>query len=261
MKWQSFLSEVLGEIGYKAILKTPPILAPVVIPRSIIGWVQLSAEKGYEGQIPGVDNSYISLQKKEDGLHGAITVSDGLVVFEKASSFHVAATLSTSLEINLPEISDNLKKKDLSELGRAIDLMLKTQVVNLHKKAVVGRPGPQDPPTAPKAPHGATKASNAPVPMTNLTVGQGQQDQAKQLVDQQGQGESSKLKLTEAESHKECPVCKKKHFKDKKFEGCECLKELSKHVKTEKTPDGYFLVFDRVLNSETLEALVTLLKD
>ncbi len=247
MKWESFLQAVLGDVGYQAVKATDPLLLPVIVPRSIIGWIETVSANGYEGSIPGVSDSYISLTKSEDGFEGAVTINDKLLTFERASSFHVAASLGTSLEIKLPELSDSLKKKDLSEFGKAIDLLIKTQIISLHK-ADAARQGPPAPPIKPKKqtiPVGASRMPNQVVP-PNMAVGQGQ---------------AQKLKITKTEAEKVCQMCAKKRFKDKEFQGCDCLEEISKHVKTELTPDGYSILFDRVLSEEALEALVTLLKD
>jgi hypothetical protein len=157
--------------------------------------------------------------------------------------------------VELPELSDSLKKKDLSEFGKAIDLLIKTQIVSLHK-ADAARQGPPAPPIKPKKqsiPIGASRQPNKVVP-PNLTDGQGQSAIREEILGQ-------KLKLTEAESEKICQICSKKRFHSGKFEGCDCLEDISKHVKTELNPDGYSIVFDRVLSEEALEALVTLLKD
>lgn len=246
MKWESFLQAVLGSVGYQAVKATDPLLLPVIVPRSIIGWIETVSQTGYQGNIPGVNDSYISLAKTEDGFEGAVTINDKLLTFERASSFHVAASLGTSLEVTLPDLSDSLKKKDLTEFGRAIDLLIKTQIINLHK-ADAARQGPPAPPDKPRKqtiPVGASRMPNQVVP-PNLAVGQGTQ----------------KLKITKAEAEATCQVCAKKRFKDNKFEGCECLEDIAKHVKTELSPDGYSILFDRVLSEEALEALVTLLKD
>lgn len=259
MKWQAFLHEILGDAGFQAVQKTSEVMAPVVVPRSILGWVQLISEKGYQGRVPGVEGSYMSLAKTEDGYSGAVVVNDNLMTFEKASTFHVAATIGQSLEIDFPEIPEKLKKKNLTELGKAIDLLIKTQAVQLHKAQAkpAGPPAPQNPPVPPSA------ASRNETP---IALGQGQAERVKEEVSKLGRSEQSessgqKLRVYKSETEKTCQICKKKNFSKGQFEGCDCLKELSKHIKTEINNGDSILVFDRVLSSEALEALIVLLKD
>jgi hypothetical protein len=268
MKWKSFLKTVLGDVGFQAVNKADPVLLPVLVPRSILGWVYSVSEKGYDGEIPGINGSYISLHKNESGLEGAITIDNHLAVFENASYYHVAASIGSSLDVDLPEINPSLKKKDLTDFGSAIDLLIKTQTINLHKSATAGRPGPPAkpnearPPAAPVSPSRqiAYNPEGTPVNIPNVTGGQGRSEEVAQKITQKNE-ESQKLKVTKDESEKTCQLCKKKRFKEKQFTGCDCLKEMSKHVKTTTNPDGFTLTFDRPLSQETLESLIDLLKD
>ena len=55
----SFLVATLGEDGATALAKAAersPVLAPVLVPRALLSWLQLQGS-AYEGSLPGVDNS------------------------------------------------------------------------------------------------------------------------------------------------------------------------------------------------------------
>jgi hypothetical protein len=138
-----FFELILGEVGAKALNNTAEILKPVVVPRAIVSWVSMMGDVGFDGEVPGVPGSYISLKKNETGYWGAIKVEDELITFDKAAIPHVAATLGIALGIELPEISEQLKTRDMEALGKSIDLLVKSEF--LRKRGDFG-PTPPKPP-------------------------------------------------------------------------------------------------------------------
>ena len=131
MKTKNFLQKVLGTEGAGALIKAcerDPVLEPALIPRTIISWLDSIAFVGYEGEIPGISDSYISLNKNENRYSGKITVGDIVYPFENVEVFHVAASVGMSLGIDNCSISPELKSQDLSKLGQSIDLLVKARV-------------------------------------------------------------------------------------------------------------------------------------
>lgn len=248
----------MEKLGKKALDNSNDLFRPVIIPRTILSWAKTVGTLGFEGSIPGVKNSYFCLYKNENTFEGALKIKDELFVFEDADISQVVASLGVALEIDLPEIDKKLKNKDLTNLGKSIDVLVKSEII---KKAESGRAGPAAAATAPKKQSGALSPSKQepyqvgrmPSQSPNLAVGQGQKDQAEQV--------SQKLKITKGESTKKCQKCEKSYFQDSVFIGCDCLKPLAKAIDTEKNPDGYTLVFKVELPQESLEALIMLLKD
>lgn len=263
MSYENFLKEILGETGKKALDNSSEILKPVIVPRAIVSWVRTMGSLGYDGELPGVKNSYFSLYKNENSFEGALKIKNELFVFENADLAQVAASVGAALEIELEEVNHKLKNKDLTSLGNSIDLLVKTEIIkkNNLSKGESGRPGPQ---AKPNSPVGPTKQLGGSMqqpfqegrPLSqppNLAVGQGQKIKAKE--------EAQKLKITKSESSKKCKRCDKNYFEDGVFIGCDCLRPLSKAVDTEKNPEGYTLIFKVHLPEESLESLIMLLKD
>jgi hypothetical protein len=133
----NFLIEILGEDGSAALKKATtrmPILDSVVVPRAIVSWVSVVGGLGYDGNLPGHTGSYFSLIKNEkDGFDGALTIDSQLYTFENADLLHVAASVGVALGIESEPIDEQLKTKDLSKLGKSIDLLVKSQIVKQAK--------------------------------------------------------------------------------------------------------------------------------
>lgn len=303
MNNNKFFGHILGEAGAKALNNTAEILRPIVVPRTIMSWVIMMGDLGYDGPVPGTPDSYISLHKSESGYRGAIKVEDELITFENAALAHVSATLGVSLGVELPEIDDKLKTKDLGALGKSIDLLVKSEFVrkvqekkldksnNDHKGATPPKPpekpkvdnpashdntpgthgghqkpqqqSPQERP--PKLPPGAKSLPTEP-PIERGQKGKGKVKEAKKMysrnnVPDETPLEPQKIKINKAEMDKVCAKCGDSRFEKGEFKSCACIPELSKSISTEKSPDGVLLVLNRQVSMETLEALVSLLKD
>lgn len=137
---KEFLKQILGDKGYAVIEKAldkNPLLKAVVVPRSIVSWLSVMGKIGYEGEIPGIKDSFIALSKNEDGFDGAIVIDSKLFELEKSDIFHVAASVGVALGVDLESIDSNLNSGDLSELGKNLDLLVKS---NLVKSSQVSQP-------------------------------------------------------------------------------------------------------------------------
>lgn len=127
------LDKMVGINGSKAlqrIVEKIPALRSVVTPRVLVSWLNTMGGVQYDGEIPGVSGSYISLNKNESGFSGAIGIEDRLYTFEDASITHVAASLGVAMNISATPISTELKKADLNSLGKAIDLLVKSELIS-----------------------------------------------------------------------------------------------------------------------------------
>lgn len=270
MDYKAFFTEILGELGSKALDNTNEVLKPVIVPRAILSWVTVVGNLGYDGELPGIPDSYISLHKSESGTgySGALKIDDGLLIFgEDASLSHIAASVGVALDIQLPDLNEKLKQKDLTGLGKSIDLLIKSEFVKKNNKkkkklekgdsAKSGGAGPAAAPTAPKAPTAPSAANLKPqmspkgkvIVKPPVAIGQGQQ------------GEAQKLKMTKSEASRSCSSCGNSFFTNNQFTGCSCTQSLAKITKTERNPDGYTLVFQAYLDEEVLESIVSLLKE
>lgn len=127
-----FLSAALGVEGAKALQKAverEPTLAGVLLPRAILGWLTFTAENEYEGSIPGIENSYVQFAKSEDGFSGSISLSDGVYSFERASLYHLAASMAMALGLEPNGVDSRIRDTVLVKLGESIDTLAKAQVL------------------------------------------------------------------------------------------------------------------------------------
>lgn len=138
---EDFLFAVLGSDGARVLLKAvtrAPILVPVLVPRTILSWLDTSVRLCYEGEIPGIENSYISIKKTETAYSGALTIGDAVHSFENRDIYHVAAAMGVSLGLKTVDSVEEFRRQDLEKLGKSIDLLVKSRVVSdaLKKEAV-----------------------------------------------------------------------------------------------------------------------------
>lgn len=127
-----FLSAALGQDGAKALRKAverEPALAEVLIPRTIVSWLNFTTEHEYEGPIPGVENSYVQFQKSEKGFDGTISLEEGAYSFESASVYHLAAGIATALDLKPSDMDPDVRDQVLVKLGKSIDTLAKAQVL------------------------------------------------------------------------------------------------------------------------------------
>jgi hypothetical protein len=128
-----FLEKIVGSDGAKALLaavKRAPLLKSIIIPRVIVSWLNTMGRIGYEGSLPGKDDSYIYLSKTENGkFNGALTIDDKMHTFQEAELIHVAASVGVALNINGEAISESIKNTELTKLGKSIDLMVKSTFI------------------------------------------------------------------------------------------------------------------------------------
>lgn len=129
---QEFLDAALGSEGAKALKKAverEPALGDVLVPRAIISWLSFTADHEYEGQIPGIDNSYVQFQKSEGGFSGSIGLESGVYSFNNASLYHLAASVAMALGVEPQPIEADVRDTVLVKLGQSIDTLAKAQVL------------------------------------------------------------------------------------------------------------------------------------
>lgn len=128
-----FLDAVLGPEGASALRKAAvrePTLDAVLVPRALLGWLSLAARSGgYEGSLPGIDEAQLRLQKSEDGFDGSIVYGEHDLAFSQAGLLKVASTVTVALGLD-QGTAHSLLAKDMSNLGKAVDLLVKAKVVS-----------------------------------------------------------------------------------------------------------------------------------
>lgn len=265
-----FLKHVLGEDGYRAFEKANarvPTLGAVLAPRTIVGWLTTAIRVNYEGQIPGVDNSYISIEKSDRGFTGAVTIEDQVHGFQDTDILHVASAVAVALGVQDIAIHPMLKNTDISKLGKSIDMLVKVRVIaeaqlnELSGESAseeseeaeesidkVELPGNAAAPKAPKSPD-KPQTPTAVAPSTNRTVKPPMAKTTKEIV----------VKKSEADA--ECPECGLRQFRGDRFVGCMCFRSLAKNTNTSLTKEGdYFVRLGSDWDQETAMMLIEALK-
>lgn len=129
---RQFMSACLGEEGSAALRKAAerePQLDQILVPRAILGWLSFVAEHEYEGEIPGVENTWVQFSKAEGAYSGSISLNKGIYSFEKASVYHLAASIAMALGVQAQPIEANVRDTVLVRLGKSIDTLAKAQVL------------------------------------------------------------------------------------------------------------------------------------
>lgn len=129
---KKFMAATLGADGAQALKKAierEPRLDQVLVPRAIIGRLTFVANHEFEGQLPGVENSYIQFQKSEKGFNGSISLNEGIYSFEGASIYHIAASIAMALGVQPDTLDADVRDTVLVKLGKSIDTLAKAQVL------------------------------------------------------------------------------------------------------------------------------------
>lgn len=242
-----FLKAVLGEDGATALQKAAlrsETLESLLIPRTVLAWLGLAARSEYRGQIPGVANTYISFKKNEDGFDGEISVVDEIYAFNKASLYHVAASVAVSMGADKEKASPDLKDVDLTRLGKSIDLLVKARAVTrelLNKRAE----------KAPKK-----KAVRQDLMDGQATLEKSLAATPKKRLPRATNKPVLSLRLSEQQLESKCPVCACAQVNGGRFVGCMCFRALSKSVKVEKEGKTLCLTFGSGWDRDSVEVFL-----
>ena len=127
----NFLKGVVGEDGASALQKAgerSERLENAIVPRTILAWLNSrSKDGGYEGEVPGICNTYIRFAKGERGYNGALSVGcEPAYEFKGVSLYHIAASLAVAIGAN-EEFDPSIRSNDIARLGKSIDLLVKAK--------------------------------------------------------------------------------------------------------------------------------------
>jgi hypothetical protein len=138
-----FLKAVLGEDGARALAKAAergPELENALLPRTIMAWLGIAGRSDFEGQIPGVENTYLQFGKAEDRYSGSVAVGDEVYSFESATMLHLGACVAVALGADHERVSPGLRDLEIQRLGKNIDTLVKARiaVAELRKMRIEG---------------------------------------------------------------------------------------------------------------------------
>lgn len=236
----TFLKAVLGNDGAAAMRRAvakDPRLEYYLVPRTILGWVLNKAE--FEGQVPGTE-VYVQFQKSEKTYSGSIGARTEPVRPFEGDIFQTVAEIATGMgfEAGSFEGTDRM----LATLGKSVDALI--QARGLTRQLVKAEaPGPAHLPDsargAPQAPLAPTKQPKTRLPMRG-----------------KGKVAAPTLKVEKGDLKKSCAACGISHFKNGKFSGCMCWRDLAKHATTTIYSDGAVVEFSKSADPKMVQTLL-----
>jgi hypothetical protein len=254
-KRYSFLKAVVGNDGAAALKKAAEKYTSIedaLIPRAIMAWLGVVGRFDYEGEIPGIDDSYLDFSKNQRGLYdGTIAIGEGTFPFENATVFHLAASVAVAIGIDTTTLSKDVKDIDLARLGKSIDLLAKAKIVSNIEEEVLAKGLP-----------GAPRQQNAPAEPQEATPQAKQPKQQKMRIDKKpvlprpkapprNVKGMRKLKINPLKAH-ECQECGTPIIKNEQFTGCLCLRDLARQVKLVKSEGHTFLTFPEGMDEDVI---------
>ena len=128
-----FLQAVLGEDGARALAKASARsreIEPALLPRAIMAWLGSAGLGDYEGDIPGVPDTYLQFRKSEEGrFTGSVSIDRVVYTFKRASPLHLAASIAVAVGADQESLSPSLRDLDIQRLGKSLDTLVKARAV------------------------------------------------------------------------------------------------------------------------------------
>jgi hypothetical protein len=259
-----FLVATLGEDGAQALAKAAeraPVLQAVLVPRAILAWLQNVED--FEGELPGVENSYLCFSKSENTYTGTVSLGDTAYGFEAATPLQLAASIGIALGVDADALDPSLKDVDLQRLGKSVDILVRARrtVADIRKAEP---PGPAAAPQQQGKPEAAmppikqprqadikadTKKPKTGIPAVKPKTSIGAQADLKADLGPQ-------VKLTRAQAQRPCPVCAQQQFRGERLVGCLCFADLAKSAEAVRTTEGYTVTFGSEWDAEGIEVFL-----
>lgn len=265
----AFLVAVLGKDGAAALNKAVTRrsdLADVLVPRTVLSFVNTVQALGYKGAIPGVPGSMIALTKS-GGVINSTSFSGS-----DANAFTMSAHLAVMLGLVADtRFAKNTRNVDLTRFGKAIDVLVKSRLLRgaekLEKKPDLDKtdlPGTAakpmlTPPTAATPPGKQPAKANAVASTKKqkpVVAGPRTKDKVPGLkavptVKIPGQ---IQIKKSEAAINR-CKVCGRSQVQNGHLTGCFCLTALLKSATVTTKDDSYLIAFGSGWDEDSIEVL------
>lgn len=254
-----------------------PDLEWSLLPRVVLSWLEVVAHGSYNGAIPGIEDTHLSLRKSEGDFNGSISIGNDTYTFREASIYHVAGSMAVAMGLD-HEPQPALKHPSLAKLGKSIDILVKSRTLRKaqekHSGAARGVTAPGTA-AAPKAPTGPLEPVNVQPKLPGVGIGTKAAANAKPTAPKTDLGvpgakpktppklpgvKAPSIKVTKSEAATPCPVCGQKQFDKDQYVGCICFRDLSKSTKTLIVAGGYMLQLGEDFDVEAALALAENLK-
>jgi hypothetical protein len=219
----------------RAVAKDPR-LEYYLVPRTILGWVLTKSQ--YEGQVPGTD-VYVNFRKSEDGYAGSVGNRQIPVQSFDGDVFKCVAEIAVSMGFDTGSFEGT--DRMLITLGKSVDALISARgYARELQKGDVERPGQTHQPTQQQGPEEPEK------PISK------QPSMAKPRLPKV----PGMLKIEKKDLAKSCGTCGIGHFKNGKFNGCMCWRDLAKHATTTMYSDGAVVEFSKGADYASIQALM-----
>ncbi len=271
----AFLKAVLGEDGAASLKKASDRLGDlegVVVPRAIMAWLGVVARGDYEGELPGVEDSYLDFAKNDNGTYsGSISIGEGVFPFHNATVFQLAASMAMALGSGEIQIDGNFKDVDLVRLGKSIDLLAKAKYVSVLDTLTKAIPGPPQAPTQAGAPTPANpptkqKDKGPKPPKGQMPKKPPIQAKAPKHIVPKSKVQLPKVKnrtfaLPAKAMKNECQECGRTLIKNEQFTGCLCFSDMARYVKLAKHGNDYSISFldNKMVDEDAIAAILNTL--
>ncbi len=276
----SFLTAILGKDGLAALNKAivrQPDLAEVLVPRTILSFVGNVQDLAYKGPIPGMAASVIALTKSGGVING--TSYTGLDANRYTMAAHLAILLGVTSDSKLAK---NTRDIDLTRLGKAIDVLVKSRMVRKAKHTLdctthqdvacncgamekADLPGNAAKPNGQDGPQGATAPIKAPS-MGNAKASKKVLKPTKKPVETKETVPGLKavptvkipeMKVGKSEaSTNRCKVCDQTQAQNGRLTGCICLMALMKSATVTAQGDVFNITFGADWDQDAVEVLL-----
>jgi len=260
-----FLKAVVGDEGAKALLKAlkNQELADVLLPRTILSWLEVVSCKGFDNNIPGLNDSSFTLKKTETGFAGEVVYKKGQITtpyaFKDANLYHVAGAIAVALDLDRDKVRTDLHGQSLVKLGKNLDLLVKSRTLNevLKEKSSESSESSEESkselkkkaPSAPKMGDVAKPMGAMPPVQPTLTQPKSAKPKANKTI-----------KVKKSESNILCEMCGRSQFKNDKFVGCICLSSLAKVTKTEVINEEYVVKLPQSWGLDEVQTVIEALR-
>ncbi len=258
-----FLSGILGKDGAQALKKavqSDARLQPVILPRAIIGWLSFISQYEYEGELPGVDNSYIEFTKNQDEtFSGSIAIGEEVHEFENTDIYHVASAISVSIGEDADVADNEVRDLVLVRLGKSIDALAKAHEISRTLASRLVEPKEESSKEESSTKKDELDKTDLPGKTAAPTKQQGpigpMAPRKQGRLPRPPSFKAPSLKIGKTESCKVCGVCDGSQFSGNKFTGCICFRDLAKSINTTAYSDGYALDFKTDFDKEAYMVL------
>jgi hypothetical protein len=253
-----FISGVVGVDGASALAKATSQSADLewaIFPRVVMAWLEVVSQGEFNDHLPGVAETKLVLKKGEsDKFSGSINIGEETYWFSDVSLYHVAGAVAVALGGDSDRVPE-LRSSALAKLGKSIDLLVRARTLrkvqarqNGGGAKGAGLPGVAAAPKAPQGPQPPVEKQ----PQNSIPGAAAGTKPTAKLPVSKPTAKKPTLKVVKSAAKMTCVACGDQQFRNDRYVGCLCFRDLAKSVKTTITHEGYILEFGSNWDADAL---------